>query len=278
MLPYYKKYTIITVIIAVIPSLVVSTVYPLFTGQIMAASLGGLITLFILFFGSLYLGFMIMERRAEQETEKLLTIYNANCDPERFVKEGADLAAAIQFPCKEAGAWYLGYYGQALLDTGDIARAQEIAHGLELSISQAKKSSEKAGILVNLLPLIEKLSGDAKAEELIQQGLQLLAGDPSGAASVRRDFLNGQKKLIDARSATDPQASIQIYDAVTQGNRYPMRVRVESAWNEANAYYKAGDLRKERECLEFVVANGNKLALVAQARSRLKALSVQGSN
>lgn len=272
MLPYYKKYSIITCVIAVLPSLIVSTIYPMITGQIMAASIGGLIALFLIFFGSLYFGFLIMERKAEQDTEKLLALYNTDCDPELFVDKGSELAGNIAFPCKETGAWYLGYYGQALMDVKDIDRAKGIAAGLESSISAAKKPSEKVGILVNLLPLAEKLFDRETCERLIADGLQFVAGDISGAAAVRRDFLNGQKKLLDARESLDPDQAIKLYRSIMTSNNYPMRVRVESAWSLANVYFKTANLQDERAALDFVVKNGNKLALVSQAQKRISSL------
>lgn len=272
MLPYFKKYTIYVCIIAVALPVVVSTIYPMFTGQIMAASLSGMLIEIGLLFLGMIVGFNIFERRAEARTNELLSYYNDDCDPERLVQEGAKLAHDIPFPCNESGAWYLSTYAQALLDTGNVEGADVIYGGLEQSIAHAKKPEAKAGILVNVVPLAEKMRSMDDTLALIVQGLDLLRDQTSPAATERRQYLNSQKAIFDARKANDVADIIKLDEAVKTNPSYPMRLRVEFAWNEGSAYFHQGDRAKEIECLRFVVQNGGALKLVSQANARLEKL------
>lgn len=272
MLPYFKRYTIYVCIIAVALPVIASTVYPLFTGQIMAASLAGMLAEIGLLFLGMVIGFGIFERRAEARTNQLLSYYDDDCDPKRLVDEGASLAEAIGFPCNESGAWYLSAYAQALLDAGQVERAEHIQEGLEASIEAAKKPEAKAGILVNLVPLVEKTGSEEEALFLITWGLELLRDKTSPAAAERRSYLNSQKAILDARRSGNAADAIRLDEAIKTNPSYPMRIRVEYAWSEAGACFRIGDVAAERANLRFVVENGGSLRLVDQARVRLDAV------
>ena len=269
MLPYFKRYTIYVCIIAVALPVIVSTIYPMFTGQIMAASLSGMLIEIGLLFLGMIVGFNIFERKAEAKTSELLSYYNDDCDPERLVQEGAKLAHDISFPCNESGAWYLSTYAQALLDTGNVDEANAIYAGLEQSMDHAKKVEAKTGILVNLVPLAEKMRSVDDALGLITRGLELLKDQTSPASTERRNYLNSQKSILDARKANDADDIVKLDEAVKTNPTYPMRLRVEFAWNEGSTYYRLGDASKEAECLRFVVEHGGTLKLVDQAKARL---------
>lgn len=273
MLPYFKKYTIAVCVMAIALPIIASTLWPLVTGQMMASTLAGLLLMFALFFVGMMIGFAIFNRKAEADTAHLLSLYNDDCDPQALIDKGASLADAITFPCNESGAWFMSYYAQALLDKGDVERATEISKGIRQSMIVAKKDSMKCMILVNLIPLEEKLSSNEDVLKLIDEGLGYCKDDPSPNMAVRRQYLDNQKKVIDSRIANDPEARAKIDESVVDAKDNPMRVRVEFAYDAAIAYYHAGDASKEKASLDFVVSNGGQLALVSQARKRLSALS-----
>lgn len=273
MVIYFKKYVIAICVIAVAVPVVVSTIYPMVTGQIMASTIGGLITLLLLFFISMLIAFNFFERKAEGITERYIDLYNDKCDPEAMVREAGSLAASITFPCNEEGAWFIGYYAQALLDMGKVEEAKQIDAGLRMSIQAAKKPLQKVRILVNLVQLNEKLDSLDASLELIEAGLKIVYGSTQPAAIQRRDFLLSQKKIIEARKSVDQKYIIGLDDAVKTNSFYPMRVRVEYAFDEARAYSKLGDSQQEKSNLEFVIKNGNKLALVQKAKDKLDGIA-----
>lgn len=272
MLPYYKKYSIIACIIGVAPSIVITTIYPLMTGTIMASTIGGLVLLFAIFAASMVVGFNIMERRAEAATGELLALYNDGCDPEALIGQGADVARNVTYPCREAGAWFMSYYAQALLDAGKADQAREVERGIRQSADLAKKPALRAGILVNLIPLADKLDGTAEALELIGQAQDLVRIDAGPVADERRAFLDSQEKVMKVRQDGDAAEAAKLDAGIRESGAYPMRIRVEAAWAEARACFKLGDAAGERGALNYVVDHGNKLALVPQARQRLASL------
>lgn len=272
MLPYFKRYTVYVSIIAIALPVLASTIWPLVTGQLMGASIGGLISMFALFILGMFVGYAIFGKRADAETEKMLAKYNDDCDPQALVDEGSKLAHSIQFPCDQSGSWFLAYYAQALLDLGRTDEAKAIQDGIANSFAAAKKPSQKLGILANLLPLAEKSKGPEAALELANEGIRLCDGMPDGGASQIREFLESQRKVLQAEESDDPADLSKVAASIADSSAYPMRLRVEYAWREASAQYKLGEPAQERESLEFVVEHGGKLALVQKAKERLGSL------
>ncbi len=274
MIIYFKKYTILVAVIAIALPVIVSTVWPLATGQIMAASIGGLALLFALFILGFLGGYAILERKAEGIVDGYIAKYNEACDPEAFITEGEQLARQITFPCNQIGSWFMGYYAQALLDVGKVDEVNAIAEGLRQSIDSAKKSIDKAGIAANLLPLTEKLADTDASLALVDEALGYCEQAGPRGTSQLRDFFNSQKKVLDARKSGNQREIADLSERIRASAAYPTRIRVEYAWDEASAQYRLGDTAEERRCLEFVVSHGSKLALASKAQARLKQLTV----
>ena len=274
MFPYFKKYVIICCIIAVAVPVVVSTVYAAVTGTIMAASLGGLIMLLVLLFGSMYVSQSFFSRKADAETEAMLSHYNDDCDPEAFTQDAARIIDNIQPPYNVMASWFLTYYAQALLDEGNAGQARTIEDNMLKSAEGAKNDAVRLGILMNAVPLVTKTQGAQAALDLVNKGLALLPNiQQAPQGNDPATFLNNQKTLLEATLSGDTATLRTLYGQVRQDKDLPMRIRVESAWKEAQACHSAGDAAQEKTCLDFVVHNGNKLALVAPARKQLAALA-----
>lgn len=271
MLPYFKRYSIYVCVIAVALPVAASTAWPLLTGQMMASQIGGLVGMLVLFAAGLFIGYAVFGRRADALTESYLAKYNDDCDPQALIDEGASLAKAIRTPCDQSGSWFLGYYAQALLEVGRADEAKAVRSGLRESVDAAKTPAAKLGILVNLLPLEEKVEGDAAAAALAEEGAALCEqmGDAAGQLG---EFVDGQRKVIEAKLSDDPEKLASLAEAVRESDRYPARIRVEYAWQEASARYRLGDSEGERLCLRFVEENGGSLALARKARERLAAV------
>lgn len=273
MLPYFKGYAIAVCAIAVALPLIASTVWPLVTGQIIASSLGGLALQFLLFFGGLLVGYRIFERRAESVVDGYLKPYNDGCNPKALLDRGHKLACAITFPCNAQAAWFMGYYGQACLDEGRTEDARTIEEGLRQSISAQKKPDQKCAIIVSLVPLAEKLSSASDALALIDEGLALISTSSSAEASAQRTYLESQRAIMGARMAGDHEKLMDLDERVASSGAYPMRLRVEYAWDAAASAFKMGSVGEESRFLGFVADHGGTLALAEQARSRLAAMA-----
>lgn len=272
MLAYYKRYAIISCVVAVAVPLAVSTAYAAVTGKIMAASLDGLIVLLLLLFGTMVLMQGVFARRVDGRTAQLLALYNDDCDPEAFVEQGRAVADAITEPYDVTGSWFMTYYGQALLDAGKADQARKVAEALRESVAAARKPQAKVGIIANAVPLVAKVDGPKAALDLVGEGLELAGGQDADPADSRVVFLRGQQRLRQAEAADDDAELRSFYEKSVADATVPERLRVESAWKLARLAFRSGDAATERRMLRYVVSHGGKLALVAPARKQLDAL------
>ena len=241
MLIYFKRYVIAVCAIAIALPVIASTLWPLLTGQIMGASLGGLILEFALFAVGFVVGYQIFERRAQRVVDGYLYLYNVDCNPQALISHGGQLASDIPFPCNASGAWFIGYFGQACLDVGDAERARAIEAGLRQSVDAAKKSDQKAEIILYLIPLVEKLGTLDEVRSLIDEARSLVGTDSGPESTQRRTYLDNLLKLVDARRSGSYEELVKLDDSVVRATANPMRLRVEHAWDAASACFKLGD-------------------------------------
>ncbi len=272
MLIYFKKYVIAVCAIAIALPIIASTLWPLFTGQLMGASIAGLVFEFALFAVGFLVGYQIFERRAQRVVDGYLYLYNVDCNPQALISHGGQLASDIPFPCNASGAWFMDYFGQACLDVGDAERARAIEAGLRQSVAAAKKPDQKAEIILYLIPLVEKLGTLDEVKSLIDEAMGLVGAGGSPEDAQRRTYLENLLKLVDARRSGAYEELVKLDDSVVRAGANPLRIRVEHAWDAASACFKLGDEAGERTNLQFVVDHGGSLALVAQAKERLARL------
>lgn len=272
MLAYHKKYAIISCVVAVAVPVAVSTIYAAVTGKVMAASLDGLIVLLLLLFGTMVLMQATFGRRVDEQTARLLALYNEDCGPKALVDKGRAVADAIGSPYDVTGSWFMTYYGQALLDAGDPDAARKVASEMRASVEAARKPKAKVGVIANAVPLVAKVDGPQAALDLVDQGIALAEGEGNGSSDSRLAFLRTQRRLRQAEASGDTAALRGFYEKTVADEEVPQRLRVESAWKLACLGYRTGDVAIERRMLEYVVAHGGSLALVAPAKQRLAAL------
>lgn len=273
MIPFFKRYSIYVCIIAVALPVIYSTIYPMITGQIAASSLGSTVVMFLLFVMGLLLGFGIFERKAQAKADEWVALYNDDCDPEAFMSKGGAIAENMKPPYGQVASWYMSYFAQAKLDVGDVQDAKEILVGMAKSVEASKKPMEKLAIVVNAIPLAEKIEGPSKAGALISEGFTLCDQCRASDAAQYREFLESQKAIMEARSSGDDERIASLDDGVWQSSRYPKRIRVEYAWDAASADYKLGRADAEKKALAYVADNGGTLVLTAKAKERLKSLA-----
>ena len=272
MLPCFKKYMVAICAIAVALPVIASMVWPLMTGQLISATFGGMLLQFALFFGGMLLGYWIFSARADRVVDGYVYLYDQDCNPESFISNAGSVAANVQFPCNATVAWFMGIYAQACLDAGKPEVAARIEDGLRQSLKSAKKPADACGILVNLIPLVEKTGTLSDVRSLIEEGLSQCADDPSGQAAQRRQYLQSQLEIVNARQDGNYSELIKLDEHVMSMPSFPMRIRVEYAWDAASAAFRSDDVQVEEKCLSFVLSNGGGLALVSQAKKRMSAL------
>lgn len=268
------RYVVIASGLAIVVTAVVQTVYTAATGRALSSTLPGLIVSCLLFMVIMLAVYAYFGRKGSASVDALVSLYDDACDPRAFVDGSAGYVEKMSAPYDAEASWFMSYYAQALLDLGEAKRAQQIEQNMYDSIKGAALLETQAKIVVNLVPLVVKLLGPADAVPVIQKGLDLLESGQCGRdAADFEAYLVNQLAVARAAASQDDVLLERFCFSTRRNEALPMRIRVEQAWEEAKIHYRKGDAAKEAECLDFVVRNGNKLALVKPASDRLLAIS-----
>lgn len=274
MIAFNGKYLVYASGIAMIVTAVVQTIYSVLTGLPMAATLPGLIISLLLFVGTTLVALAYYKRKSTVDVDQLIDVYNEACDPSAFVSQSQMYVNGMNPPYDNASSWFMSYYAQALLDLGRVSEAQKIEQDMYESIKESTGLEQQAKIIVNLVPLAQKLLGPADTVPIIQKGLELLqTGEAGKDAPAYEAYLQNQLVICTALAENDVEKLVRFYSSARNNETMPLRIRVEQAWEEAKIHYAQGDTQREIECLEFISTKGNKLAFVKQAHDRLVSLS-----
>ena len=272
MLRYFKKYVWAAYALSVLIPAASLAAFSLVMGGNGVKTLPGLFSSLMLFFACLYVMPRLMGQLADRKAEQLVSLYNDGCDPDAFRAQAAAPARAIGEPYTEAGSWFLSFYALALADGGQVEEAARIGEGLRASAAQAQDERERAALLVNMEPVVQRLLGARPALGAVEEAERLLEGDSSAETSQRRNFLAWERGVLEARLSGDDGVLAPKLAHVRETDGYPLRMRVLAAADEAAVRRRQGDGARERECLRFVVENGNRLPAVPEARARLAEL------
>lgn len=274
MIAFNGKYLVYASGAALVLTAVVQSIYSAVTGLPMAGTLPGLVTSLLLFVGTTVVALLYFKRKSTVDVDTLLDVYNESCDPGAFVEQSQLYVNGMQAPYDSTSSWYMSYYAQALLDLGQVQQAQKIEQDMYESIRDANDVEQQAKIVVNLVPLARKLLGSSDTVPIIQKGIELLnSGIAVKDGFAYESYLQNQLVICTALAEQDDAKLIRFYSSSRTNETLPLRIRVEQAWEEAQIHYRAGDTAHEVECLEFIVAHGNKLAFVRAAQDRLLSLS-----
>ena len=160
----------------------------------------------------------------------------------------------------------------ALLDIGRRAEALELADALRQAAEQAPTPHERASMLVNMEPFVERLFGSPIALPLLACAQELMDTDPVANDAGRRGYVEWERSMLQFQAAGNYGRLAELLREVRMRESCSMRFRVTCALRESVAHRALGDVSRERECLEFVVEHGNLLPMVSSARQRLAEL------
>lgn len=271
MLPYVKNYAFVAYVLGIVVPIGFITVLSWVTGFYLPTTIPGVIASVALLAVCLLSAKRIATKMADAHAERVLSLYNDACDPQAFVEQGRAIAERIRPPYEENGSWFLSFYALALDDVGRRDEAVKIGQTMLSSARRAEDSAQKISILVNMEPLISRLFGTQQTLDVIHEALSAAQG--SGQADPGQiSFLQWEKGMLEAVRDGDHETLAQRFSTVRNSAGAPMRMRVSDALLEASVRKARGERDLERECLDFVVRNGNKLPAVKLAQERLAAL------
>lgn len=271
MLPYVKNYALIAYILSIVVPIGLITAASWLTGFYLPSSIPGIIVSVALLAACLLAAKNISNRLANAKVEQMLSLYNDACDPQAFVVAGRDVAARIQPPYEENGSWFLSFYALALDDAGQREEAVRIGQAMLSSAQRTVDPQMKVSLLVNIEPLVQRLFGANQALEVVEAAFAAIS--ESGVPMPEQtSFLEWERGTLQAVRDGKDDVLVSRFSSVRVNPTSPMRLRVSDALLEAALHKARGEAADERTCLEFVVANGNKLPAVALAKERLAAL------
>ena len=174
MLRYFKKYVWAAYALSVLIPAASLAAFSVVMGGNVVKTLPGLFSSLMLFFACLYVMPRLMGQLADRKAEQLVSLYNDGCDPDAFRAQAAAPARAIGEPYTEAGSWFLSFYALALADGGQVEEAARIGEGLSASAAQAEGEGERAALLVNMEPVVQRLLGERPALGAVEEAERLL--------------------------------------------------------------------------------------------------------
>lgn len=278
MLQYFKKYRTMSMVLSVGIPILLMVVWLTVTKNSPIQS--SVMTVFVTFFGFVLLTTIAVQsvvgKKVERETDRLLALYNEDCDPFAFVDEAAEVAAGMHAPFNDVTSWFLSFYALALLDCGRVDDAAEIGREMQESLQTAANSGLKVVLATNIEPLVLRLFGAEGALQLVESVLPEAEALSQGGNQKQQilfsshlNFLQSEQKTLQYMVENDQFHLLEQFTAIFRNERYPMRLRALNAKMAADLCNALGQRDAEVECLRFAAEHGGKLPFVQEAAERL---------
>lgn len=271
MLPYFKGYKMAVYVVAAIAPFVVLYAWSALAGRNMFSTLEGMVALVVVFFACLLGLSRVLGNKADQKADALVSLYNDACDPPAFLEQGEPLAQVIEPPYTEAGSWFLSFYALALDDVGRTSEAAAIGTAMVEGAKHAPNPVVRAGLLVNMEPVVVRLFGPEAALGVIDEAEAALT-QAGAQLDDRENFLSWERAILQARRDGNDEELLGRFSQIYMSASYLPRMRVQAAEEVAAILRRRGDAAGERAALTFVVEHGNRLPAVRAARERLAEL------
>lgn len=274
MIQYLPGYRRKAILYATAFGAAIIVVFSFIGGPVVAGPLGILFPFLVLFTCDL-IAIRMAGRKANADVTAMVDLYDQGCDPKAFTDEAVAVVANVEVPDTEPGSWLVANYALALVDQGRLEDAAAYGKSLnDCADVLADGHPEIAStIYVNMEPLVLRLFGAQKALTVMDSAMECMERVTDASAQDKRRFIQWEADLLQAMISGDIPQLLQKHSHVRMGVLFPMRMRVLNAHAESVIHRSTGDFNSERICLEFVVANGNLLPVVAPARARLAELN-----
>lgn len=271
MLRYVRKYHILYYLLSVTPALVYTAMVFFTVGPSGFLSVWTWVATLALVVACSIVASRLMNRAADTEVKQVMKIFYEKCDPQLFLTNGREIASRIKVPFSEWGSLFMSAYGLAYADMGERDKAREVIEAMRVSAQANNRPSAAAHICLNMHAPIKVLYGADLALQCLgeAEGL-LMQGENTGSFAGAKEYIIQERNFDIAEKLNDDDEIIRLYGEIQTNDRLFKRTRVMAAHFIAKAWRRKGDTAKEREMLEFVIEQGNKLPIVNEARNRLK--------
>ena len=144
-LPYFKRYEIAACAIAVAIPLVVVFIWSAIEGRAMGFTAAGAGTSVVLLLAGLFIFTRVFARAAQAKLEKLVSLYNDDCDAMAFLEGSSKIAESAEPPLGELPAWFLSFYACALINVDRKSDAAKFGLMIQDSVKDAPTDEAKTG-------------------------------------------------------------------------------------------------------------------------------------
>lgn len=272
MIGYFRKYTVLYFAITFGAIIVCVVVLSLIKGSLSIDILPLIITCFL----AALLGIFIVTPLAQRETNKIAMILLADCDPQSYLTESAGLMKRIKIVDTMWDANIVNLRSLAFLELDDLYNAQIAYAMIFTGWEDAKKPLIKAQIIYCSLSSALRIKGVDECRRLCLYSQEEFQKQKNPHAFTQyRTVIAKNFALFDALDSGDVKQIASLYEERYHDETMPMYTRVNSAYKAAEAYRILERAPEERNALEFVVKNGNKLACVPHASVRHEELCSQ---
>lgn len=193
-----------------------------------------------------------------------IKIRDEQCDPYPLLRE-AETLLTYRLPKKLRGVVLMDYCA-ALQDAGDVHRAYDILH----TVNVEKINMPPLVRFVyynNLASVCTIMELTAQANDCFAIQRQLYATFSSGQQAQMKDVMAAAAALERYRNR-DPREAMRLLSLLTPRTRY---AGVENAMVYALCALAVGETASAKENFEYVIAYGNRLAIVEKAKALCEA-------
>lgn len=266
-LTYFKRYEIAACAIAVAIPLVVVFIWSTIEGRAMGFTAAGAGVSVVLLLAGLFVFTRVFARAAQAKLEKLVSLYNDDCDVAAFLEGSSKIAESAEPPLGELPAWFLSFYACALINVDRKREAAKFGLMIQDSVKDAPTDEAKIALYADLVPLVKSLFDNYRVIALIDEALSLPNLGDDIITQQRRAFLSWSREVAQAELAHDESKLIGLYRSVWGNHDQCTRLRVVYAAKEGELHAAAGNRDAAAGCMRFAADNGKDLLAARTARA-----------
>lgn len=209
---------------------------------------------------SLLLIRLLIQGAPRRLTVKAVKELENTCDPYPLYEETEKLLT-YALP-KNYRRVYMINYGTALISIGDLRRAYDILHAINIEAPYVP-AVQKYVYYHNLATVCTRLSLMEEAAGCFAYQQRLYA---SLSKQIQTAFASNVKSAcaLERYRVGDPLETMRLLASLPRGSRYE---GVSNAMLYAKAALAVGETEKARENLDYVIAYGNRLGVVEEAKT-----------
>ena len=266
-LTYFKRYEIAACAIAVAIPLVVVFIWSNIEGRAMGFTAAGAGVSVVLLLAGMFVFTRLFARAGQTKLEKLVSLYNDDCDIDSFLEGSRAIANSAEPPLGELPAWFVSFYACALINAGRTSEAASFGLMIQDSVKDAPTDEAKLALYADLIPLVASLFDNERVIALANEALALpnLGDDP--VTQQRRSYLAWSRDVACAEIAHDDAKLMGLYRSIWGNHEQCMRLRVVYACKEGELHAAAGNRDAAAGCMRFAAENGKDLPSARAARA-----------